>query len=132
MAINGLDSRIKIGANIVLDLNNVTFTLNGETYDKTTFDSGKFKEKVAGMVDATGSISGFYNPNDTNGQVALRNALLNGTPVADFTYLPDKNDATSGFVADMIITSFEVSSQVGGLVAVSIGFESTGTISASS
>ena len=132
MALSGRNSRIKVGENIVQDLNDASFAINGESIDVTVFDGDGWKKKISGFVDASISISGFYKPDDTTGQAALRQAVLSGTVVSDFTFLADKDVATSGFTCDALVTSFEVSAGVGGAVAVSISLESDGEIAVSS
>lgn len=132
MAISGRNSRVKIGSVIIADLNDASFAINGETIDVTTFDSSGWRKKLSSFVDAAISLSGFYKPDDTAGQVALRTAVLNGTVVNDFTFLADKDVPTSGFKCNARVTSFEVSASVGGAVALSISLESDGPITVSS
>ena len=132
MAIPGKKSQVKLGANVVAELSEASMTINGELLDPTSFDSDGWREKLAGIRDANISISGFYKPDDADGQAALREAVLAGTKISDFTYLADKDVATSGFKCDAYVASFEANSTVGGLVTLSVSLESDGEIAVSS
>lgn len=124
MALPGKNAVVKIGTNTIAGLNEASFSASGETIDTTTFNSNGWKEKMQGLKEFSMSLSGFYEPNDTNGQVALRDAWLNGTTVT-VDYLVD---GTNGFQGSYLVTSFEIGSGVSGEVSVSIELESTGAL----
>lgn len=126
MAVAGKSAVFKIGANTIQGLNEGTITINGETIDVTTFASGGWVEKLQGLKSAEISLSGFYLSTDTNGQTAMRTALLNGTTVSMSALL----DGTTGWSGSFFVTSFEDGAAVDGEVSRSISLESTGAISA--
>lgn len=118
--------------NLVAEINDATFTINGEIVDISSFDSAGWRERLLNLRDATISISGFYSDGDTDGQVALRTAILTQALVEDVKVLADVNTATSGFICDAYVESFEISAAVEGTVTVSITLQSSGPISVSS
>ncbi len=124
MSLPGKNARVKIGANVVQGLNDAQFSASGETLDVTVFESDGWKEKIQGLKEFGLSTSGFYEPDDTNGQVAIRTAWMNGTTVTT-DYLVD---GTVGFRGDYLVSSFEVGSSASGEVTVSIELESTGAL----
>ena len=132
MALAGKNAQVKIASDVIAEMSDASMTINGELLDRTTFDDDGWRRKLAGIKDASISISGFYNPSDTTGQVALRTAALAGSVISDFTFLSDKNSATSGFKCDALVGSFEVGAEVAGLVSVSISLESDGEVEVSS
>lgn len=131
MVLKGLNSRVKIGSNVVLDLNSATFAINGDIIDRTTFSSNGWKEYLSGLREADISISGFYNPADTTGQKALLTASTTGAVIQGLTYLPDKDVAASGFTCDALVENAELGSQVADLVSISFSLKSTGEIAVS-
>ena len=132
MALAGKHAVVKIGADTVLGINDATFTINGEIVDVTAFDSGGWRRRLQNLRDASISISGFYDPADTTGQVAIRTAILTQDKIEDLTVLADEADATSGFTCDAYIESFEISPSVEGAVPVSISMLSDDEIVVSS
>lgn len=132
MAIAGKKSVVKIGNDNILGINDATFTLNGEIVDVSVFCQGGWRSRLQNLKDATISISGFYEPDDTTGQVVLRTAILNQDKVEDFTVLSDKEVATSGFTCDVFIETFEIAPAIEGAVAVTISVQSDGEVVVSS
>lgn len=132
MALPGKHATVKIASDAVLGINDATFTINGEIVDVSTFESGGWRERLQNLRDATITISGFYDPSDTTGQIVFRTAVLTQAVVEDVIVLADSNSATSGFVCDAFVESFEISPSVEGAVPVSITLQSTGQISVSS
>lgn len=132
MALPGRNAAVKIGANSVEKVQEATFALDGELIDVTNFDSDGWREKIQGIRGATVNVSGFYDPTDTTGQVAIRGAWLAGTKLTDVTVLADAATATSGFTADMFVASFEISPATENAVGFSAALESDGAIAVSS
>jgi len=124
MALPGKNAVVKIGANTIAGLNEASFSASGETIETTTFESNGWKEKIQGLKEFSMSLSGFYEPTDTNGQVALRDAYMNGTTVT-IDYLVD---GTVGFQGSYLVTSMEVGADTSGEVSVSFELESTGAL----
>ena len=91
MAYPGKHAGVFIDNNLVAEINDATFTINGEIVDISSFDSGGWRERLLNLRDATISISGFYSDGDTDGQVALRTAILTQALVEDVKVLADVN-----------------------------------------
>ena len=89
MAVAAMGTQLKIASAAVAKLTSISgLELSADTIDVTALDStGGYREFIAGMKDAGEvSISGFFNPADTNGQKALYDAFIAGT-VLDLTIL---------------------------------------------
>lgn len=126
MATKGYGASFLIGANEVAELTNITNAFTGDTLDVTTFDSDGVREFIAGLRSGTMDLTGFYDPTDTNGQVALVGALLGGTAITLPKFLMDGTNGFSG--AEGIISSANVTAAVDGTVDFTCTIQLSGTI----
>lgn len=129
MAKKGCKASFNLGANKVAQLSNVTNSYTGDTLDITTFDSECLREFIAGLRSGTIDISGFYDPTDTTGQVAMFTAFLAGD-VLETTQKPKflVDELGNGFEADGLIASYNVDAEVSDKVNFSATVQLTGTI----
>ncbi|MBV9772644.1 MAG: hypothetical protein JO040_01760 [Gemmatimonadetes bacterium] len=131
MAIAGKTLVVKVGTvstgpfNLVQELKDASFSQSGSNQDVSTFDFDWVK-RVQGLKDGSYSLSGFYNPTDTNGQVAIRNAWLNDT-VLFVQYLPN---ATNGFQQEVKVSKFDIKASANGATELSVELEGNGPITA--
>jgi predicted secreted protein len=131
MAISGKTLVVKVGAaqagpfNLVQELKDASFSQSGANQDVSTFDVDWMK-RIQGLKDGSFSLSGFYNPSDTTGQVAIRNAWLNDTTLF-VQYLPN---ATAGFQQEVKVSKFDIKASASGVAEVSIELEGNGAITA--
>lgn len=89
MAKRAVGTKLKIGTNSIAEITSIGgLELSADTIDVTSLDSdGGYREFIGGFKDAGEvSISGFFNPSDTNGQMALYNSFESGTTL-DYTIL---------------------------------------------
>ena len=82
MAIAGKSGSVYLGANKVAELLNWSLDLGADNIDITSFDSSGWKEFLAGLKEWSGSAEGNFKLADTNGQLAIYNAWLNGTTLS--------------------------------------------------
>ena len=127
MALKGCAASFLVGVNTVAELNSITNSVTGDTLDTTTFDSSCTREFIQGLKSGTIDISGYYDPTDTNGQVAIIAALLAGNNIDDPKFLVD---GTNGFTAEEAVCStLSIGAAVEGLVTFSATLQLSGTIS---
>jgi predicted secreted protein len=83
-----MGTKLQIGANSIADLTSIGgLDLTADTIETTTLDSNGWRTFMQGLKDGGEvSISGFFNPGDTNGQVAMYNAFNSGA-LQPFTIL---------------------------------------------
>jgi hypothetical protein len=89
MAKHAFGTRLKIGANHIAGLTSVSgIDLTADTIDVTTLESADtYREFIQGMRDGGEvSISGFFEPSDTNGQNQIY-TLFNSGAVTSFSIL---------------------------------------------
>lgn len=129
MSLKGCQSTIKLGTNAIKDLNSVNFDNVLDQLDITDFDSACSREFIPGLRGATFALGGDYDPTDTNGQLVLVNAGLNGTLLTTTTAPNFTVNGTNGFTADAYVSAFSVSTTVEGKVVFSATLQCTGAVS---
>lgn len=129
MATKGCGASFNLGSTKVAEINSVSNSFTGDSLDITSFDSACLREFIAGLRSGTFDIAGFYDPTDTNGQVAMVTAFLAGTTLTSTQKPKMLVDASNGFEADGIITALSVEAAVDGTVNFSATIQLTGTIS---
>lgn len=115
-----LGTVIQINANAIAGLTSVNGVgLSAETMDKTTLSSsGGYREFTGGFKDGGEvAISGYFEPGDTDGQVAVYNAFETGEEIPFTIVYPQ--GAAWGF--NGVVTGFSTSADLEDL----IGFEAT-------
>lgn len=109
MAFASVGTRIQINTNTIVELTEINgMSLTADTIDVTNLSSpGGFREFILGMKDSGEvSISGWFNPQDTNGQIAIYNAYLTSV-ISSFSILFSSSIASWTF--NGVITNFETS-----------------------
>jgi len=81
MALAGKGGSVYIDTYKVAEISTWSLDLGADDIDITSFDSNGWKEFLAGLKEWSGSFEGNFDPTDTNGQVALINAWVNGESV---------------------------------------------------
>lgn len=113
MAVAAMATLLKIGANSVAELTSISgLSLTADTIDTTALDStGGYRTFIRGMKDAGEvTISGFFNPADTNGQYALYDAFEDGEVLNLSVVFPSTMGAEWTFTG--IVTAFSTGSDV--------------------
>ncbi|WP_202078272.1 phage tail tube protein [Caldalkalibacillus salinus] len=129
MALAGRKLKVNVSVNEgvfseVLQLNEATMTNEGDNQDVSTFGSD-FIQRIQGLKDTSYSLNGFYDPQNTTGQLAIRDAWLDNASLS-IQFLPD---GVTGFQQEVKVSSFEVTASAEGTVEVAIELEGTGSIS---
>jgi predicted secreted protein len=130
MALKGRSMKIMTGANgtawaEVLGIKEASMQNGADNLDISTFGNAYIK-RLQGLKDCSYSLSGLYEPTDTTGQVAIRNAWANDTAL----YIGFLPDGSAGFEQIVFVSSFEISGAVDGVVEVSIDLEGSDAIAA--
>lgn len=106
-----------------VEVREYTFTINSEVIDRTWLnpDLDGFRERMAGIVDATGTLSGFYNVNNllTDKILAQKPTVIEMQPSADMDEM---------FAVYAFLESDELQAAVEGAVETNVGWQSTGDI----
>lgn len=112
----------------VADINSASFNFAGENLDVTSFTTAPtaYRSRIQGLKDVTWEMSGFLKSSDTNGQAAIRAALVNDTDLFCRVLF---DNTTSNYAQQQVKpASYDVSANVDGPVEFSCSLEGTGTL----
>lgn len=126
--LNGTLYVFSVDGNAIGSTKNATLTLNMDTPEATTKDSGGYRELIAGLRSWSGSFDGLYDPTDANG---VNDITSLWTSRSSFTVLFRETGSTSGtesYTGTAFFTSFEKSAPREDVMTFSASFEGTGTL----
>jgi len=126
---HGSDSTVTVDdsggtARSITGVDNVTFTQNGEPAEVTSLGDNA-KAFIAGLKDASCSISGSWDVTATTGNDVVLGGIVGGS-AGTIVYSPDGGTTTYTFEA--FCTSYEMSSPVADKVSFSADFQQTGGV----
>lgn len=112
----------------VADITSASMSFAGENIDVTAFSTAgtSYRSRIQGLKDVTWDLSGFLKSSDTNGQAAIRAALVNDTAL--FARILFDNTTTNYAQQEVKVASYDVSATVDGPVETSISLEGTGSL----
>lgn len=120
----GYAGKVSIGANQVAELKNWKVDLSADMADTTSFSTTGWKGILPGLKEWSGSAEGNFDMTDTNGQLALQNALINGTSLALKLYV----DATHYYSGNAYIKKIAPEAAVDGVVSIAFDFQGNGAL----
>jgi len=128
MAIEGYGGAVYIGdtPKKVAEIANWSLDMSADDIDTTSFDSQGWRERIQGIKEWSGSFEGNFDPTDTDGQVALISAWLNGQPVSLELQVND----TVKFSGDAFVT-LNLETPVDDKVSFGCDFSGTGPLTPS-
>ena len=129
MAMVGYGGGVYIGDTTpikVAEIANWSLDMSADDIDITSFDSEGWRERLQGIKEWSGSFEGNFEPGDTNGQIALINAWLNGQKVRLELQVNDN----AKFSGEAVIT-LSIETPVDDKVNFSCDFSGTGPLTLS-
>jgi hypothetical protein len=128
MALHGRNASIKLdaGVNTVDDLYNWSIDITSTPIEQPVFGDTWSITHGLGVNKWSGTFEGIYDKDDTNGQVALRNAQLNNTVVSGARFYMDT--VSNYYTGNLYITGHTVSTDPEDVVRVSYTFNGTSTL----
>ena len=121
----GYAGKVMIGANTVAELSNWKMDLSADMPDTTVFNTTGWKSVIPGLKEWSGSAEGNFDMSDTNGQLALQNALLNGTSLSLKLYV----DGTHYYSGTAYIKKVAPEAAVDDAVKCAFDFQGSGALS---
>jgi hypothetical protein len=120
-AVSGKIGKVIVAAATVAEIDSWDYNPTADLWEKTKYlDTSK--SHGVGLMDGSGSFKGRHDMTDTNGQLALRNAMLAGTQVTLKLYV----DATHFYTVPALIKGTPIKSSVQGPVEVGFDFQADG------
>lgn len=90
---------------VVGGLKTMSLELDGAVVDDSEFGVD-WVQRIVGVNDWKITCAGYFRPTDTNGQIAVRNSLINGTNLFA-KFLPDNGTTSNiGVNGQVIVTKF--------------------------
>lgn len=120
-ALAGKGGSVKIGANTVAEIEEWDYNPTADLIEKTPFLATS-KSHIVGLMDGSGSFKGRHDQTDTNGQVAIRNAMLAGTQLTLLLYV----DGTHKYTVPALIKGMPTKAMTTGAVEVQVDFQQDG------
>lgn len=126
-AIVGYAGAVKVGANAVASVKQWELPLLADKYDVTSLGVAApgWKSYLAGLTGAEAKVDVFLDPTDTNGQIALQNAILNGTSVTLNLY----TTASHFFGGTAFVVGMDIKAPVNGPIEAALTAVFSGAIS---
>lgn len=116
--------------NAVGEMNSVEMNMQGNTLDVTAFGDDDVA-RILGLRDCSWSLSGWYDPTDATGQIAIRDALLNDTPLYVKVLLaPTATAGLQGFKQQVIPATYNPKGAVAEVIAVDFALDGSGPVTA--
>lgn len=139
--LNGRNARVTVKPSgteqIVMEIGSWSIDLGADEIDTTSFGSGWAKSDV-GMKKWSGSLEGFSDPSDDDGQGVIEEAFLSGALVGHIRFYEKyaatgevvywTPDITTDASAGARITAFNVSQDKAGVASLSVSFSGSGPL----
>jgi predicted secreted protein len=113
------------GGSTITGMNDVSFSLNGDIIDTTSFDGGAFRTKIHGLRDFSVSISGDWDDSDA-AYVLIKDNFLDSS--ANDLFARVLFDGSNGYECQTLCESLEISGSVDGKVEVSFSLTSISAV----
>lgn len=122
----GSEGVVKNGANAIAEVRGWSIEQQADTVEDTVLGDTS-KTFQSSLKSWSGSLSGFWDETDTNGQVAM----TIGASITLNLYPEGATTGDSYFTGTAIITGITNKGEVGGMVEAEFTFQGTGTLSIS-
>lgn len=105
--LKGISGIVMIAADAVAEVQSWSLSRSAEETD-TSVINATAKRTETGAIEASGSISCYFDDTDTTGQEAFETAFSSNTPVALNLYTDTNTSGTTYFSVSAAITSVEI------------------------
>ena len=120
---------VEVGTTPTL-LNNArdwTMTCNRNTIDVSTI-STEWKEYLTGQIEAAGSFTLLFDPDDTMAGAAVETGMWQGTPLTFYIRPTGSTPGDIQYTLPALVTSWELSAATEDAIQISVSFTGTGPI----
>jgi hypothetical protein len=122
--VKGNGGTIKVGSDAIANLRSYSIETSAATAETTTMGSS-VATHVATITSWTGSCDVFYDPTDTNGQVALQPGNI-----VTIKFTPDDTSGASDvdYSGSVVVTGHNKTASFDGVIEASLSFQGTGPL----
>lgn len=114
---------------LVGDLREWSLNVEADMFEVSTFGSSGWKEFQPNLNGASGSVSGYFNVENSTTMKAMQAHLLSQTTAPTNLDLLTDNDAGNGFTMEAWITSISPGASVDAIVPFTANFTADGSVS---
>ena len=123
----GRHGQVKLDDVVIANLSNWKLSIKQALIDVSHFGNDGWDEVVAGNCSFEGSFEGSYDKADTNGQMAIQEAIVSGQDL-DIDFVIDKNDETDKYTGKVKIETIDIDTSPKEVVKISVKFKGNGAL----
>ena len=123
----GRHGQVKLDDVVIANLSNWKLSIKQALIDVSHFGNNGWDEVVAGNCSFEGSFEGSYDKADTNGQMAIQEAIVSGQDL-DIDFIIDKNDETDKYTGKVKIETIDIDTSPKEVVKISVKFKGNGAL----
>ena len=123
----GRYGQVKLDDVVVANLSNWKLSIKQALIDVSHFGNDGWDEVVAGNCSFEGSFEGSYDKADTNGQMAIQEAIVSGQDL-EIDFIIDKNDETDKYTGKVKIETIDIDTSPKEVVKISVKFKGNGAL----
>ena len=123
----GRHGQVKLDDVVIANLSNWKLSIKQALIDVSHFGNDGWDEVVAGNCSFEGSFEGSYDKADTNGQMAIQEAIVSGQDL-DIEFIIDKNDETDKYTGKVKIETIDIDTSPKEVVKISVKFKGNGAL----
>ena len=123
----GRYGQVKLDDVVVANLSNWKLSIKQSLIDVSHFGNDGWDEVVAGNCSFEGSFEGSYDKTDTNGQVAIQKAIVNGEDL-EISFMMDKNDEADKYVGKVKVETIDIDTSPKEIIKISVKFKGNGAL----
>lgn len=123
----GRYGQVKLDDVVVANLSNWKLSIKQSLIDVSHFGNDGWDEVVAGNCSFEGSFEGSYDKSDTNGQMAIQKAIVNGEDL-EISFMMDKNDEADKYVGKVKVETIDIDTSPKEIIKISVKFKGNGAL----
>ena len=123
----GRYGQVKLDNVVVANLSNWKLSIKQSLIDVSHFGNDGWDEVVAGNCTFEGSFEGSYDKSDTNGQMAIQKAIVNGEDL-EISFMMDKNDEADKYVGKVKVETIDIDTSPKEIIKISVKFKGNGAL----
>jgi predicted secreted protein len=132
-AVSGKVATVSYGdAGNVNTVGSWNLSISPDVHDVTSFSTSgvTWKSKIAGLVEGSGTVSGFWEVTTGSGQEEMQTNIL--TPSTGTISLEVDQDAGGKYTGDVVLSGMSIDVSIDGVANISYDFETNGALTFSS
>jgi hypothetical protein len=131
-AVSGKVATVSYDSGNVNTVGSWNLNISPDVHDVTSFSTSgvTWKSKISGLVEGSGSVSGFWDATTGTGQRTLQTNTL--VPATGTIQLEVDQDAGGSYSADVVVSGMSIDVSIDGVANVSFDYETNGAVTYSS